>query len=220
MINTQKQIQNTLKQFYDKPVAKVSLELFFTAIAVVFFAVFAIRPTLLTMSKLIKEMEDKQVLNQKLAEKVASLSTLQSTYITNQERLGVLDEAIPPTPQFETALAIIEKVASENNLTISSIEAKQVPQETDPDVLFSRKSRVSRPVVVILDGKYLVIRKFIEDLKAVRRVFTVDSILFNKVEQVGEKGLQATVTLNIPYYDLEAANATTSADPAQPVETK
>ncbi len=73
--NKRSQLTTTLLQFYDKPIAKVSLELFFTVAAVIVFALFAIRPTLSTMGKLIKELEDKQALNQKLAQKVAALST-------------------------------------------------------------------------------------------------------------------------------------------------
>jgi hypothetical protein len=55
----QKLIRN-LNAFYQKPVAKVSLELFLSVGTIIFFAMFAIRPTLLTMSDLVKEIEDKR----------------------------------------------------------------------------------------------------------------------------------------------------------------
>ena len=65
IINRQ-QLTTTLLSFYHRPVAQVSLELFLSVATVVFFAVFAIRPTLVTMSNLIKELEDKRQLDQQL----------------------------------------------------------------------------------------------------------------------------------------------------------
>ncbi len=104
--------------FYQRPVAKVSLELFFSIGAVLFFAVFAIRPTLLTMSDLIKELEDKRNLDQQLSQKIAALSTAQASFLGAQNRLVVLDEAIPTSPQFIYSLKLLEKVASDNRLVI------------------------------------------------------------------------------------------------------
>ena len=71
------QLTNTLVEFYNQPIAKVSLELFLSIVAVIFFAIFAIRPTLLTMSDLIKELQEKEVLNEKLSQKTAALSSVQ-----------------------------------------------------------------------------------------------------------------------------------------------
>src|SRR6185369_11396375 len=127
------QLTTTLLQFYDKPIAKVSLELFFTITAVIVFALFAIRPTLQTMGTLIKELDDKKALNLKLAQKVAALSTAQTQYEAVKERIPILDEALPSTPQFEDALLIIEKLASESQLTIVNLQAKEVPKEPDPN---------------------------------------------------------------------------------------
>lgn len=216
-INNRKQLTTTLLQFYDKPIAKVSLELFFTIVAVIIFALFAIRPTLQTMGDLVKELEDKRALNQRLAQKVAALSTAQTQYQTLQDRVGILDQAIPPTPRFEEALTIIEKLASESQLTILSIQAKEVPKEPDTDVPFSQKSRVSRPIVLVVSGDYPTIRQLIENIQANRRMLTVDTVVFSIIEQRSRKLLQATITINVPFF---AFDPTTVAPPeaAPPAE--
>jgi Tfp pilus assembly protein PilO len=204
------QLTTTLLQFYDKPIAKVSLELFFTVGAVIVFALFAIRPTLSTMGKLIKELEDKQALNQKLAQKVAALATSQSQYELVRDRLGVLDQVIPSTPQFEQALLIIEKIASESQLTIVSLQAKEVPKEPDQDVPFEQKSRVSRPIVLVVNGTYPSIRQLIENIQSTRRALIVDTVVFSVIEQRGKKVLQATITINVPFF---APDPTKTAPP-------
>ncbi|MBW7943995.1 type 4a pilus biogenesis protein PilO [Patescibacteria group bacterium] len=208
-----RQLTTMLLQFYDRPIAKVSLELFFTISAVIIFAVFAIRPTLQTMGTLIKELEDKRALNQRLAQKVAALSTAQTQYEAVRERISLLDEAIPPTPQFEKALLIIEKLASESQLTIINLQAKEVPKEPDPaeDVPFEQKERATRSIVLTVTGDYPTIRQLIENIQAQRRVLIVDTVVFSVVEQRGKKVLQAAITVNVPFF---APDLTKPADPS------
>src|SRR5258708_48511 len=150
-----------LAQFYQKPIAQVSSQLFFSVIAVIIFAVFAIRPTLLTMSDLIKELNDKQALSQALTQKVASLSSAQAENQAAQDKLSILDKAIPPFPRFGEGIAIIEKIASENNLLINSIQAKAVPREDSTATSSAEKTRISTPLVVTVQGDYPTIRKFV-----------------------------------------------------------
>lgn len=213
----QNQLATTLLKFYDNPIAKVSLELVFTILAVVGFALFAIRPTIQTMGKLIKELEDKEALHQKLNQKVAALESVSSQYRLNQERLQILDEVIPPTPRFEEALTIIEKIASEGQLTIVTLQAKEVPKEPINDVPFGQKSRVSRPIVLTVTGDYPAIRELIEQIQGVRRALVVDTVVFSVTEQRSRKVLQAAITINVPYF---AEDLTKVEEPPPPVSTE
>jgi len=210
--NRSKQLTTMLMQFYDRPIAKVSLELFFTVSAVIVFALFAIRPTMQTMGKLIKELDDKKMLNQKLAQKVAALSTAQSQFGTIMERVSILDQAIPLSPKFEQALLIIEKVASESQLTIINLQAKEVPKEPDPTVYipFNQTSRTTRPIVLTVTGDYPAIRQLIENLQSQRRALIVDTVVFSITEQRGRKVLQATITVNVPFYSPDQAKTAIS----------
>ena len=81
--NRKKQLASLLEQFYHNPVAKVSLELFLTIGLVVFLALFAIKPTLLTMSDLVKEIEDKRELETQLSKK--GYTTITRTLLYNIE---------------------------------------------------------------------------------------------------------------------------------------
>src|SRR5258708_18911937 len=98
MATRQAQLNQALFQFYDRPVAKVSMELVFSVVMVIVFAVFAIRPTLVTMANLSKEIQDKKDLKDQLGQKAAALNTLQAQYLALQNRLPVLDNALPTTP--------------------------------------------------------------------------------------------------------------------------
>lgn len=197
-----------LQQFYQRPVAKVSFELFLSISAVIFFATFAIRPTLLTMSDLIKEIDDKKKLETQLSQKIAALSTVQPLYLQLQDQLVILDEAIPSTPQLIYSLKVIEKVASDLNLVITNINVAEVPKEAAADETISLKSfeRIDTPLVITLTGDYASIRQFIENLRDYRRSLIVDNIIFTTQELRHSRKLETRITINAPYFgvnDLE-----------------
>lgn len=202
MADQRKQLTTTLLQFYHQPVARVSLELFLSIGTVIFFAVFAIRPTLLTMADLIKEIEDKRALDDKLGQKVAALNSAQNEYLSLQNRLVVLDEAIPSSPQLLTALKIIEKLASDKQLVINSISIPEIPAETPADTSNTsvKLERQMLPVTMSITGEYPVIRQFIEDLRNSRRTFVVQSISFSINENREQRHLLASITIGIPYF--------------------
>lgn len=198
------QIIATLNQFYTHPVAQVSLELFLSIGAVIFFAIFAIRPTLLTMSDLIKEIDDKKELSLQLSQKIAGLSTAQSEYLTLESRLPVLEEAIPSQPQLLTTLKLIEKIASQQRVIITALSSPEIPLETTADGATLVRQNLILSLTVV--GDYPAIRAMVERLQALRRSFIVESILFATNEERGHKTLKATLTLNVPYFGNPAAS--------------
>jgi len=195
----QEQIQNALLDFYRNPVAMVSLELIFSILAVVFFAIFAVKPTLQTMSELIKEIEDKRALDEQLEQKIASLNTAQAQYQQFSSQLYLLDEAIPKTANLVEGLKIVEKIASANDLVIQGISISAVPDELIKAVEGNSK-RELLTFNIDLTGDYLKIRQFIEDLMDSRRMMLVDQVNFSLGSNRYQKDLNAVVRVNLPYY--------------------
>lgn len=213
---SRKELSQTLIKFYQKPIAQVSIELLMSVSLVLFFAIFAIRPTLLTMSDLIKEINDKKELSNKLSQKIAALNTAQTEYLSLESQLSLLDEALPSTPKVINSLKIVERLAEENSLNINTINMTEVPEEVT--ALDSTKpiERLMIPVSVILSGDFPHIKKFIDDLQQVRRTFVIDTIMFNLSDENGAPSLmpatssrlKATVTLGLPYFGTKTAPKT------------
>ena len=177
----QRDLFTALQKFYQRPVAQVSLELFLSISAVLFFAIFAIRPTLLTMSDLLKEIEDKEKLDKQFSQKIAALSTVQPLYLQLQDQLLVLDDAIPSSPQLIYSLKVIEKIASELRLVITSINVVEIPEEKDVEkevITLTSFERIDVPLVISISGDYPSMRQFVESLKEYRRSFVIDTIIF------------------------------------------
>ena len=199
---TTKQVSQALDAFYQQPVARVSLELILTILMVIFLAVFAIRPTLVTMSDLIKEIEDKQKLSDDLSKKIAALSTTQVEYAAAEPKLVFLNEAIPSTPDLLTTLKIIEKLAEENKVIINTASINEVPPEVSEENAINDKTLVRKNLSASLSltGDYVSIRSYVQALMNTRRSIIVDTITFSVQDTRDQKSLVATLTVNIPYY--------------------
>lgn len=200
MPTQREKITKTLNDFYQRPVARVSLELFLSVLAVVFFAIFAIRPTLVTMSDLVKEIEDKKDLDQKLTQKIASLSTAQTSYLDVQERLYLLVQTLPSTPDLIHSVKIIEKLAVDRGVLIDSLTVSEVPREISSDIQFTKLKKNSFPVSMSLSGEYENIRDFVQDLISYRRLFVTDTVIFSTSEERGQRKLRVNISLSIPYF--------------------
>ncbi len=198
--NRKKQLASLLEQFYHNPVAKVSLELFLTIGLVVFLALFAIKPTLLTMSDLVKEIEDKRELETQLSKKVASLGTAQTLYLQVEDRLPVLDAAIPSHPGTITVLKIIEKIATDTGVVLGSISVSEIPDTPKEVPSFDVLTRVDLKLTTSVIGDYASIRDFVSKLQNSQRTFVVDTVVFNTSDNRGDKQLRASVSLHIPYF--------------------
>lgn len=196
----QREISASLNHFYNNPIARVSLELFLTIGLVLFLAVFAIKPTLITMSDLIKEIESKKKLEQQLTQKVAALQTAQSQYFTIEEKLPILSEAIPEQPQIILSAKLIEKIAADSKVIIRNMSIIEIPPEDDGQVPFSQKAKQNLSITVGVTADYIAIRDFVENLKNSRKSFVVESVVFSLEEEKGSKKLSANLTINAPYF--------------------
>ncbi|NCO12507.1 MAG: hypothetical protein COZ34_00520 [Candidatus Pacebacteria bacterium CG_4_10_14_3_um_filter_34_15] len=202
-MNKKSEITSILNHFYQNPVAKVSLELFLTIGLVLFLAVFAIKPTILTMSNLIKEIENKEKLEKQLTQKIAALQTAQTEYLSVESLLPALDEAIPSTPEIIKSAKIIEKAAADNKIIIKNMSVLELPQNDSVDVPFSQKAKQKLNFNVSISGDYISIRNFAESLRNSRKSFVIDSVTFQLEEDRGSRKLNASFSISVPYFGIE-----------------
>jgi hypothetical protein len=72
-----------------------------------------------------------------------------------QDRLYVLDEAIPNQPQVVDTAKLIEKTASERSLLITNLNIKNIPQVSSQEIALEDYERLSYPLTVTVVGDYL-----------------------------------------------------------------
>lgn len=197
----QKKLAATLTKFYKNPVTKVSLELFLSLFLVIFFGAFVIRPTMVTIADLIKEIDDKQELDQQLQRKVAALATAQEEYQQLRDQIVYLDQAIPSQPELVRSLKTIEKIASDNRIIISSLRVSEIPEEKKAQIFdAARLNRIDLYITFQIMGDYPSIKNFVESLHQYRRAFVVEEVNFNVQDRIILQTLRANMTVRVPYF--------------------
>ena len=202
----QEQLASVLMDFYQKPVARVSIELILSVIVVIVFALFAIRPTLLTMADLVKEIADKKELSQQMNLKLASLASAQEQYELNQSQFYLLDEAISRQMDLIKSLKIIEKLAGESQLVIEQMSISEIPEKVDQALLtynFGDYQREFLEINISVIGSYFQIREFVEKIMNLRQLILVDQVAVEKMTE--SSNLSAQIKISLPHYLLKSS---------------
>lgn len=191
-----------LKHYYRLPATQVSLTIVMSLVIVAIFAVFALRPTLVTIVTLRKT----------ILESRKTLEQLQSK-TTNVQRAAELLETIKPSLA-RVDLGITKEGADYRSITtqiemITRQAGVQLQSESlGATLLYSRviapynpnkdQGVVALPVTLRVSGSYTNIVDFLRALTNMERSIGVDSIVVTK-EAGGREG-GTTVSLNVSGY--------------------
>lgn len=98
-----------------------------TLFTVAFFGVFAIQPTLSTISSLHRQYEDNQTVYDQLKTKSEALLALRQEHTAKiQPSEELLYQAIPKSPQVPIFVRKLETLANDNNISISNLSTGTV----------------------------------------------------------------------------------------------
>ena len=143
--------------------------------ATIFFALFAINPTISTIVKLRKEVHDSKFVNAALKEKVNNLSTLTSEYSEIQRDLPLVLDAIPQNPQVPTLIGQIQTIAQNSNVKIEDLDVAEVG-------LTNKGASMSSKFGFELTGTstYENLNTFMSELISMQRIVSLESISLTK----------------------------------------
>ena len=205
MSQKQRQIKKVLFQYYSNPVVKVSLDAFLSIFLILFFSIFAVKPTLIKISGLIKDIEQKKELVNDLDSKIVTLRGAVDNYERISNQVIYLDEAVPNSPRLLNSLKIIEKVVSDKQIAIKSISVSAIPPEIDANLKnLDRLTNIDLIFNIIISGDFQSSKLFVEDLLKARRTFYVDRVVFSVKEEKGSQSetneLETQLTVKAPYF--------------------
>ena len=150
----------------------------FTLVALSFLGIFAIYPTLSTITELKKTLADLQFVNQQLQIKTQNLSTLQQKYQSLTGDLPVVLEAMPEKPEAPKLVAQVNALLSQSHLTATSIRTYGV--EITPDKKVPLNQAASFVFSLEAEGTYNDMFVFIQRLSHINRLITVEQISIDK----------------------------------------
>jgi Tfp pilus assembly protein PilO len=97
------------------------LYIIFSLFALSFFGIFAIGPTITTISNLNKQYDDGKTALKELQDKNAALKSLGAQYIDIQPDLPLIDNAIPQSPKIAELTRQLEVLATNNTLVVQKL---------------------------------------------------------------------------------------------------
>lgn len=213
----------SLEPMVKTPVALAYFSLIASLFALSFFGAFAIRPTVKTIVGLRKEISDARITNNKLQEKINSLSEAQTQYSLVQNDVPVVLAALPKNPEFSILLKQIENIVVASGATVSGIQFQSVPMfgkvardgqtvrtatssasTTNPSPTLDQpgNSEMITPVSfsLVLRGSYSNITAFLTSLSQLSRLISVDSFAISSA-QGGNVELSLNIQSKAFYYE-------------------
>lgn len=100
-----------------------------TIVVVIALAIFAIRPTILTISLITKEIKEKGRLDTSLEQKITVLTSLDKEYSDNKESFDNLELIFPDDGNYSLFLSNIESVVSRNGFSLVGVSFDKYDNE-------------------------------------------------------------------------------------------
>lgn len=150
-------------------------------ITIAFFGLFAISPTLGTITDLQKQLDDSKFVDDSLQKKIANLTTLQTQYTQVASDLPVVYAAVPQTPSIDSFVGQIHSIAALDSVQLNRVQT--LPIDLSPGVLQKAKF-LAYAFSIEGQGDLPSLEKFMTSLATFNRLLVFDSIDYTRVGKV------------------------------------
>lgn len=176
------------KKIQAKRQSRVYTGLILTLATISFFALFALRPTFLTIARLVAEIKQKEQITQSYDQKIQQMAQAQAIYARAANQIFFVDEALPVEMQVEKLLGRLEAETQASQIELEALkldlfvfdQGGDSPKEEDQKKVNFNAS---------WQGDYEKLTNFLVNLFASRRLVDSQSFAFSKPELEEEKQL-------------------------------
>lgn len=192
-----------VKKYSDRLVVKESLTVALSVFLIAFFLVFALRPTLVKIAELRNKIEESEQTLENLERKSNSLARVSSLWEQASPYLNSLDASLPLQPYLERWVKEIEVLARRNEVNYNSANFDATLIRSDfvqPYKVDRSISGVGVPYSIKVSGEYNDLRQFLEEITAIDRVMSVESLGFVQDENQEEGSLSLTLQGEVYYF--------------------
>lgn len=197
---------NVLNLYNTKPNLRIYLELTLSIFTIIIFAIFAIKPTILTVIELNNEIKSKTALVQELNTKIKNLQTAGQILQTNASDLLYLEQALPDTAKPDNLVKQFEVLALESNVKIVGISSSDViingmsndkKKSGDQNSIALNADELAFSISI--SGGYQSLINYLTKLESLRRPLKIDSIAINSTNTDNGKVISLLINGRTPY---------------------
>lgn len=197
---------NMVAQYQERRDVRAYLEILLSLATISIFAIFALRPTLLTIAELTQDIDSKEETIQQLDSKIESLVTAENVFAEQRRNVDLLNQAVPNKPSPDELLIQIQGAAARYpSLTITGFAVDSVvlignhPQQASLSEGIPENA-LSLTFSINAKSQYLVLADFLSDLESMLRPVHFDSISFTSNDnQIDEGEILLVIGSRTPY---------------------
>lgn len=198
---------NLVSNYKTRADLKVYLEMMLSLVTISVFTVFALRPTVVTIAQLLKDIDAKKAVLVQMNAKIENLARAQSVYEAERSRISLLDTAVPKMSKTDVFARQIEGVVGAHQVEVLSFnQTKGVivgapVQNTSTGVTVPEEassSSFSLSVSTNVDN-YQALASLLSDLEKLRMAQIIDNIRISKGKEKEEQKLILFVQGELPY---------------------
>lgn len=195
-----------LRVYRERPDFRAYLELVLSLVAITIFSAFAIRPTILTILELNKEINTKEDTLAKLNTKITNLQSANEELVAVSEDLTYVKQAVPSLAEPEQFIRQIEGLTSKHSVSILGLSASDVVLLGSAGSVKRSKETVELPrnasevpITLSVTASYPSLLSFLKDLENLRRPIKIDSLSFNSTQTDEVKKIILVISGRTPY---------------------
>lgn len=182
------------------------VEVILSLSTITIFLVFALKPTVLTIISLVKEIKGKQTTISGLNQKISNLSKAQVLFTQNQDSISNIDIAVETKPEPDTVSKQIIGLSAKNSVNILGLSVGQITLIGKPSLANVVSESKPLPgdtremsVSINIQGDYSNMLSFISDFESLRIASKIDLVGINSSEINGAKAINMLVSARIPF---------------------
>lgn len=198
--------QNAITTAQKKQDVKMFLEILLTLSAIIIFVSLALRPTLITISELYKDIDSKEELVAQMDLKLNNLRQARTLLDQEARRIALLDTAVPIQPDPDKFAVQIEGASAYNQTQLMGLSIDELVLLGDEKKRSRSQQENSLPqgansLVFSFNnqGGYSNLQNLISYLENLRRPIQMDTLNINKSVSELAEFLSITITGQAPY---------------------
>jgi Tfp pilus assembly protein PilO len=175
----------------------------FSFLAVSLFSWYAVRPTIQTILRLRREIQDNIVINKQMEDKISALIEAQAFYQEIQPFLPAVNQALPPDPDAVPLVIQLRNLASASGVLIMSLQPAATPllgsttdETTTPKTPVVNTKQQAYDISVSVQGPYTNVLSYLQGLLTMRRIVTITGVAVTPVEKIKTASSSATAVTN------------------------
>lgn len=186
---------------------RMFLEVLLSLATISFFAYFALKPTLVTITELYKNIQTKEDLVNKMDTKIQNISLAQTIFDSETQRISFTKNAVPDLASPETFVRQIEGLAIANSVNLLGVSVGQVTLVGEEKKSPSSETDIAplpegaRPLTfsVSVNGDYPALSRFLSELENLRRPIRIDNTGLSSAETEEGSELVLLISGRVPY---------------------